>query len=229
MQKTKKNKPLKYMIAAGSRSGSMFMVKLMQAFVNGKMWPLAKVHTARNSVGDFTPTYKAFREDDDIAGFIQTHGIHTLKIEDPGVDRDCFILAEAFPAAKVLATRRPIEKIVNSHGNIKPWGHPAETVVANWIAALDFYEAMHAAGRLKLIDIDRPARFDPQDFAAFVGCKLHEEAEDFADTWPQVNNLKAQKNVSGDTSANESNLTYDDILSRFPEVADADKRYDALL
>lgn len=48
---------LRFLVAAASRSGSMFLLNLMQAFLGAQMTPLAKVHSARNSVDDYAPDY----------------------------------------------------------------------------------------------------------------------------------------------------------------------------
>lgn len=217
---------LRFLVAAASRSGSMFLLHLMQAFLGAQMTPLAKVHSARNSVDDYSPDYRYFS---DSFAFVRTHAITTLKIEDPGLDDDCATLAAASPSTKVLASFRPIEKIVNSHGNIKPWGMPADRVVSQWIAALEFYEAMQSQNRLWMLDLDAQDQFDSEAFATFLGCQLSATASTFAADWPRINDLATQKSTSEDATPIRSNYSKADLVAAFPAIPDAERRYRALL
>ena len=220
---------MKVMVAAGSRSGSEFLLRLLDAFSPAGIGPLAKVHSARQSQGDFNPSYREFREKHDIAGFVRHHNVATLKIEDAGLDDDCDLLFEAFDDAIVLASYRPVEKVVNSHANIRPWGMSPEKVVGSWIKSLDFFQKAAMAGRMMLVPLNDRSRFDENAFARLLGQPVSDKATHFLANWPRVNDLRHQKAVSGDKSEIDTHITRAQLLQEFPEIEAAEKRYSELI
>lgn len=219
---------MRYLIASGSRSGSMFSIKMLEKFVGASAYPMAKVHSSRDSVDDLSPSYRESRAAGDLAGFITQHGLNALKLEDPGLDDDADILFEAFPEAIVIATYRPVEKVVNSHGNIKPWGFPPKKTVRIWIANLAFYEKAQRAGRLVLIPLDNKTKFNAEAAARTLGAAVTEDVITFIDDWPSVNDLVSQKKVSRDDSPTGFFMSRDELVAQFPEIPAAEARYDAL-
>lgn len=221
---------MKYMVAAGSRSGSEFSIRLLAALTGEKLAPMAKVHSARQSQGDLEPAYRAFKQRGAVADFVTCHKVRTLKLEDPGVDNDAYELFEAFPGAIVIATSRPVEKIVNSHGNIKPWGMPPERVIRNWIANLEFYETAAAADRLVMIPLEDKTGFGAAAAAArLTGGAPAAGWDAFWDDWPCINDLKTQKQISNDDSEIGFSMSRADVMDRFPAVEAAAERYRKLI
>ncbi|NVK13353.1 MAG: hypothetical protein HWE35_04165 [Rhodobacteraceae bacterium] len=220
---------MKYLLAAGSRSGSEFSIRLLKALTGDGLAPMGKVHSARQSEGELEPSYRECKAQGAVAEFVTRHRLRSLKLEDPGVDGDAFELFRAFPEATVIATFRPVEKIINSHGNIKPWGMAPEQVVRNWTGNLAFYEAAARAGRLVLIPMEDKAQFDAEAAAARLGCAVADSWQPFLEEWPRINDLKAQKQVSKDESEISFAMSRDEVLAAFPQVHEAEARYKALV
>lgn len=219
---------MKFLIASGSRSGSEFSIRLLEALVGGEIHPVAKVHSARDSDGTYSPSYRELKDEGRHTDFAPTHSVTTLKLEDPGVDADAYDFLSAYPDALVVATFRPIEKVVNSHGNIKPWGMPPAQVVKNWMGNLEFYEHAEKAGRLLMIPIGDPEAFNAEAAAQKAGTVVSQQLTDFLSQWPRVNDLKSQKEYSNDTSDVSFHMTRAELLEKFPEIKEGTQRYEDL-
>lgn len=220
---------MKYLLASGSRSGSMFSIELLEKFAGAELNPICKVSSARQSVGDWNPSYRDCRAAGNLVGFVTGHRLNALKLEDPGMDDDAAILLEAFPRAVVVATYRPVEKVVNSHGNIKPWGFPPEKAVSTWIANLGFYEKANLEHRLVLIPLDDPSKFSAEAASQRLGLTVSDDVRTFVRAWPTVNDLKHQKQVSNDSTPVDFQMSRDELIAQFPEIPAADERYRALV
>ncbi|MHA3913652.1 hypothetical protein [Halovulum sp. GXIMD14793] len=214
---------LNYLVAAPSRGGSMFLLHLMRATFPDAMLPLEKVSSTREGA------YRRWHDRGYPSGFVHRTQAKSLKLEDPGLDQDARLLAQAFPDARVLTSYRPIEKIVASHAAIRPWGMAADKVVGQWIAALDFYEAMQAEGRLFILEIDAPEEFELGYFAAFMGTTPPAAARAFAADWPLVNTLAEQRAQLGDTGSLPAPLSRAALIDRFPGIPEATERYRNLI
>jgi hypothetical protein len=221
---------MRILFAAGSRSGSEFSIDLVSALLGGEEpAPLARVHSAREShLGDWTPAYSAFKEDGRIEDFVTTHELDALKLEDPGVDDDAYRMLEKFPDAIVIATYRPLEKIINSHGNIKPWGMTPEKVEYNWSNNLRFFEHAKSKNRLILVPLEDKEAFDVGAAFEMLGSEPNLAWEKFWQNWPIVNDLVSQKKFSNDSSEISFYMSREEVLERFPETEENERRYEAL-
>ena len=220
---------MKYLFAAGSRSGSEFSISLTSALLGDEPEPIGKVHSARESQGDFDPPYSHYRSTGRIADFVTDNGLSALKLEDPGVDDDADRLFAAFPGAVVIATFRPLDRIINSHGNIRPWGMAPDRVAANWAANLAFYERARAADRLVMIPLEDRDAFDSARAARLLKVTPGEGWQAFHDDWPVVNDLVTQKKVSRDTSAISFQMERAEVLAAYPETDRNEQRYRELI
>lgn len=216
---------MKYLIASGSRSGSMFSIDLLDKFAGQEMLPIAKVNSARKSVGNFRPSYQDYREAGKIVDFVTKNRITTLKLEDPGIDNDAAIFFDAFPECIILATNRSVDQVVNSHGNIRPWGFPPEKAVRVWIANLAFYETAQQKNRLVLIPLESPSTFNMDVASQKLGLSINDDVRAFVKAWPRVNNLQQQKRDSNDNTPVDFHMSRDELVARFPEILDAERRY----
>lgn len=219
---------MKYLFAAGSRSGSEFSIRLITALTGKLPEPFGRVHSARESQGDLSPKYSFFKRQGEVYQFVNVHKLEALKLEDPGVDDDAYILFDHFPKSIVIATYRPLFKIINSHGNIKPWGMKPETVFRNFLQNLDFYEYAKERNRLILIDLEDRDHFDAEASADLLQRPVSRDWDKFFGNWPVVNDLRAQKAISNDTSECSFHISREDTLKTFPNVTEIERRYKAL-
>ncbi|WP_417713858.1 hypothetical protein [Pseudophaeobacter arcticus] len=222
---------MRILFAAGSRSGSEFSIQLITALLGGKEpEPLARVHSAREShQGDWSPAYSFFKQQEKIEDFVTVHQLEALKFEDPGVDDDAYTLLDGFPDAIVIATYRPLEKVINSHGNIKPWGMAPDTVERNWTNNLRFFEHAKSKNRLIMIPLENKDAFDVAAAFETLGCKPSPSWDTFWQAWPIVNDLVSQKKISNDASEVSFFMSREEILAKYPETEDNERRYEALL
>lgn len=222
---------MRILFAAGSRSGSEFSIQLITALLGGKEpAPLARVHSAREShQGNWSPAYSFFKQYGKIENFVKVHQLEALKFEDPGVDDDAYTLLDSFPDAIVIATYRPLEKIINSHGNIKPWGMDPDKVERNWSQNLRFFEHANSQNRLIMIPLETKESFDVAAAFEKLDCAPGQSWEDFWQDWPIVNDLVSQKVISNDASDISFHLSREEVLAKYPETEDKERRYEALL
>ena len=220
---------MKYLFAAGSRSGSEFSIELVSALLGELPSPFARVHSARESQGAFEPNYALYKSEGRIVDFVEENDLTALKLEDPGVDDDAYRLFDAFPDATVIATFRPLDKIINSHGNIRPWGMAPERVARNWSENLVFYEHAHRAGRLVMIPLEERDRFDAGRAAEVLGAPVPPGWEAFQAGWPVINDLVTQKEISRDATDISFRMDRQDVLDAFPDTEVKEQRYRDLL
>ncbi len=220
---------MKFLFVAGSRSGSEFSIRLVSALFGRMPYPFGKVNSARKSAEGLVPTYHSFRDQGKIEEFVNHHNLEALKLEDPGVDDDAMRLFDIFPEAAVIATYRPLQKVINSHGNIKPWGMRPAKVEHLWTKNLEFYEHAEKAGRLVMIPLEERDIFDPVRASQCLKCEISDKWQDFWEQWPVVNDLKSQKEYSKDNSEISFFMSREEMLSKFPGVEEKERRYEALL
>lgn len=220
---------MRILFASGSRSGSEFSIRVVTAILGGREpGPLARVHSARESQGDMSPTYSYFKKQGKVEDFVKVHKAEALKLEDPGVDDDAYTIFDSFPDAVVVATYRPLEKVINSHGNIKPWGMAPEKVEYNWTNNLRFFEHAKSKNRLIMIPLENKEDFDVAAAFDKLDCTPNPAWDEFWQDWPIVNDLVSQKKVSNDSSEISFHMSREEVLEKFPETEDNERRYKAL-
>ncbi len=206
-------------------------MELITALLGGQEpAPLARVHSAREShQGDWTPAYSVFKQQNKVEDFVTVHQLEALKLEDPGVDDDAYTLFDSFPDAIVIATYRPLEKVINSHGNIKPWGMAPDRVERNWTNNLRFFEHVKSKNRLIMIPLENKESFDVAAAFELLKCEPNPSWDAFWQAWPVVNDLICQKKISNDTSEVSFFMSREEVLEKFPETEAKERRYEALL
>ena len=185
-----------------SRSGSTFVNKLAllvdSPLVKGKPAGITGSRLNNREVGgergEFNTAYKSGNSID----YIRKKEINIIKLEDPGKDSLVREIAESFPSCVFVASHRSLEKTVNSHLNIKKWGHSIEDVIYQYSACISIYEDLAKAGRLFLVNVDDPASFSPDSFCRFLKGRSCLEFEQFVQEWRPVNDLSYQKDKFGE-------------------------------
>lgn len=220
---------MKYFFAAGSRSGSEFSISLISTLVGKIPEPFGRVHSARESDGDLSPPYSFYKKQGKVQDFVNFHRLEALKLEDPGVDDDAYVIFDSFPESIVIATYRPLNKIINSHGNIKPWGMSPERVKHTWSNNLRFYEHAHKHNRLVMISLEDRDAFAPAAAASLLGCKISADWKGFWEKWPIVNDLETQKKYSNDDSESTFYMSREEVLTKYPDCEAQDARYKNLV
>lgn len=220
---------MKYFFAAGSRSGSEFSIRLISTLVGKNPEPFGRVHSARESDGNLSPPYSFYKKQGKVQDFANFHRLEALKLEDPGVDDDAYVLFDSFPESIVIATYRPLYKIINSHGNIKPWGMSPERVKHIWSNNLRFYEHAHKHNRLVMISLEDRDAFAPAAAASLLGCEISADWKDFWEKWPIVNDLKTQKKYSNDDSESTFHMSREEVSIKYPDCETQDARYKNLV
>lgn len=216
-----------------SRTGSQFVLQLTTAFRGGGLAPQSRISGARRESfrpaekeGDF---HSLFHQGLGVQ-YLQMNKIRSLKYEDPGKD-DFILELHKGSHARFVASYRRIEKVIESHHNIKSWGHREDDVLYQFSACATLYEQLSSDGRLFLIDVDRPDRFNIGAFARFLGvANVPQKALELVRGWLPINDLKYQVEKSGiEFTGRRSPPRLERLRSIHPWVDDTERRYEALL
>ena len=175
--------------------------------------------------GDFRDLFLAGRADE----YVVENGIEVMKYEDPGKDDFIMEIADRYPDCRFVASHREIGKVINSHHNIKKWGHPIEDVLFQFSACLSIYEELARRGRLFLIDVDDPLAFSLDAFSAFLEATPSGKAFDMVSAWLPVNDLRYQKEKH---DGGMTDVVHHPDVARLREthfwIAEAEARYGSL-
>ena len=235
-----------------SRTGSQFVMQLAgsidSAYVKGRF---ATINSYRNNTRESVAEKGCFKEE-----FSKGQGIDHLekklirrmKFEDPGSDSFILQVAERYPDCRFIASHRAIEKVINSHYNIKSWGHSLADVVFQYSSCLHLYEKLHLCGRLFLIDVDSPESFSINALCSFLKGSPTDKTNEIVESWTPTNTLgyqlKNAKNLKNSYKRNffnllkvtkESNFKFlehpmvKDLRKTHFWINDADRRYNYLV
>lgn len=214
-----------------SRTGSQFVVKMTTAVLgHTNLVPQARVSGARRDAyrpddkqGDFHSMFAEGRGYE----YIAENEIASLKFEDPGKDDFVLELLDKCPNALFVASHRRIERVLESHYNIKSWGHNEADVLYQFSASLHHYEEMHRRGRLFMISVDGQVPFDAKAFADFLGVgEVSPHASRLIDEWEPINDLQYQVERSGTSfDGRERPPRLERLRTIHPWVDELDARY----
>jgi len=225
---------LQLAFATMPRSGSEFVIKLTR-FVMGDNMPGEVVSLTPGRIiqkdGALLRDVKDGLATRPAADVFRDLSIRCVKLESPGIDTLAYDLASSFPQARWLGSVRTIEKIITSHFNIKKWGWSEERILRSYVSDLAFYEHVAVAGRLFLVDIDKPEGFSLRSLLSFLGVDHPgQRAPDFVEKWYVVNPLTQQRAKAGEdvTAPMEIPPGLETLRERHPWVADIERRYHAL-
>jgi hypothetical protein len=118
-------------------------------------------------------------------------------------------------------------KTVNSHYNIKKWGHSIEDVLYQYSSCLSIYEELMEEGCLFLINVDDPSSFSPQSFCRFLNGSSCFKFEEAVKDWKPVNDLLYQKDKFGEKllGSPEDHPQCKSLSSLHFWIAEAESRY----
>ena len=186
---------MKIVFGAQTRSGSEFLVKLTRALLFGLPEPYSVITPGR--VESMLKQNNIYFRDLYLQGcgweYFEKYSISSVKIEDPAIDYLGHSVAVKFPEAKWLSTLRRLEDIIISHYNINTWGKTEEHVLQSFQSGIDLFEELSDQGRLYVLNIDEPEKFNVKNMAKFLGCEVTKKADWIASNWPKVNSLEYQK------------------------------------
>lgn len=233
---TQNGSDLKLVFPTRSRTGSQFVVSLARTMhtplMKGRFGAINGYRTntrePEDQKGRFREDYTGGRAFDNI----ERNGISYMKFEDAGQDEFILQLARRYPDCKFVASHRKIEKVIDSHFNIKKWGHSIDDVLFQFSACLSIYEELFAMGRFFLIDVDQPAGFSLDAFAAFMDGTPSDETRAMVEGWKPVNDLEYQISKGGkdfDPAAVVAHPALETLRRRHFWIDEADRRYQVLV
>lgn len=224
--------PLDVVWGTVSRSGSQFLLGLTTRLLGSRLQPQSRISGARREgYEERSPSFEELLAQGRPGDYFRQHGIVALKLEDPGRDGLGHEIAAQFPDARWLTSIRPIQAILTSHHNIRKWGHDEDYVLASYRSALELFEKLVDERRLLAVEVERPERFDPQVFAAYLGTRPSQPFLDTVDSWEPTNDLAYQKAKWGEPyeGVPEVPPEIEDLSLRHPWLDDVEERYRALV
>lgn len=219
---------MKIVFGAQTRSGSEFLVKLARALLSGLPEPYSVITPGRVETM-LTENNKRFRElhlQECGWKYFEDYSISSVKIEDPAIDYLGLSVTAKFPEAKWLTTLRHLEDIITSHYNISTWGKSEEHVLQSFRNGIELFEKLDDKGRLYVLNIDEPEKFNIKNMAEFLDCEVTEKADWIASNWPKVNNLQYQKDKFGESALQKSEPpNLETLRKRHPWIEEIERRY----
>lgn len=225
---------MRYVFPTRSRTGSQFVLKLALSLknINKTNDNYAGITGSRDNTNEEGNEFKQrFLKGEGIK-YLKDNNIEIMKYEDPAKDDFILDIAKEFPNCKFIASHRDLKSVINSHYNIKKWGHSINDVLYQFKYSLFLYEKLHAMNRLFLIDVDNPKDFNLDKFCNFMGLSYSDDTALQVFSWLPINDLKYQKEKH-DGGYNEEDIKehpYLKILDRkYPWIKDIEKKYNKLL
>jgi hypothetical protein len=217
-----------------SRTGSTFLVQLTTTCLGfHDLAPTARVNGARadkyrpeEKDGEFREMFRAGQG----LEYLARNRIKSLKFEDPGKDDFVREIAEAAPSARFVTSSRRLERVLESHFNIRAWGHGEADVLHQFSACLTLFEELYDAGRLFMVEVDEPQHFDGDAFARFLGLEaLPRRARRMVEEWQPVNDLKYQVEKRGDAfEGRQTPPRLERLRQIHPWIGEVEERYTAM-
>jgi len=219
---------MKIVFGAQTRSGSEFLVKLARALLLGLPEPYSVITPGR--VESMLKQNNIYFRDLYLQGcgwkYFENYSILSAKIEDPAIDYLGHSVAVKFPEAKWLTTLRYLEDIIISHYNIKTWGKSEDHVLHSFRSGIDLFEELAYQGRLYVLNIDEPEKFNIKSMAKFLGCEVTKKANWIASNWPKVNSLEYQKDKFGESAIQKREpANLGTLRKRHPWIEEVEGRY----
>ena len=175
-----------------SRTGSQFVLNMTSSlFKKEDLYPQCRINGYRKDSYYPEQKKKNFSIKNGIE-YIVENNIQSMKYEDPGKDDFILEVMERYPQAVFVCSYRPIEKVINSHFNIKKWGHDESDVIYQFSSSLALYKKIDQQGKLVMIDIEAKDKFDKSKFLSALGGEANSRFESIIDQWAPVNDLKYQ-------------------------------------
>lgn len=225
---------MRYVFPTRSRTGSQFVLKLAFSLqINKTNENYAGITGSRQNTNEDTNEFHNYFIRNKGIDYIKKKKIEIMKFEDPG-NGSTFIydIVRHFPNCLFIASHRKLEKVINSHYNIKKWGHSWEKVLEQFKLSLYLYEKLHSMNKLFLIDVDNPDIFSLDRFINFMGLQKTKESVILAKNWKPINDLKYQKDKH-DGGYNEEDIKKHPICKNiresYPWINDFELRYQKII
>lgn len=175
-----------------SRTGSQFVLSLTTSLLGGSnLLNQSRINGARKETYHKEEKAGLFTIADGLK-YIEDNELQSMKYEDPGKDDFVLDILKTYPNAKFVCSYRPLEMVINSHFNIKKWGHHEGDVIYQFSASLALYKEIFEAGQLVMVDVTKPQLFDQEKFASAFNADFTPEFTKVVEGWKPVNDLKYQ-------------------------------------
>lgn len=222
---------MKIVFGAQTRSASESLVKLTRSLLSGLPEPYSVITPGR--VESMLKQNNRYFRELHLQGsgwkYFEDYSILSVKIEDPAIDYLGHSVAAKFPEAKWLTTLRHLEDIITSHHNINTWGKSEEHILHSFQSGIDLFEELADQGRLYVLNIDEPEKFNIKSMAKFLGCDVTEKADWIASNWPKVNSLEYQKDKFGEIALQKKEPpNLGTLRKRHPWIEEVEMRYSKL-